>query len=307
MNTSGVGGTYGMTTAPGVREGLCYERKQFQEPFPVPPFIGHLWRIAMQWYRPMVVLLTLIAFINYGCIPYQVAHRKETPISKETRIASGPETTKVRELRVSSQPTVQHPQAPLTLIYSEWAKGPEEEVVRYAERKYLYTWSPLYIPSGIFIAVFSLFVDAPPQLNAYAEERKEWGCHYTRRNMLLGVLPCAQTKHVSIGGQAYKDLPVVEEIRSTGRTAEAILPMAERPVQVTVAARGSNWNYDTVLIVLTDAEGQQSIPLESVFKEFPEAPLEVTVILIAGGSQTTTRLDSELCVALYTHGKKWQK
>jgi hypothetical protein len=35
MKTSGVGGTYGMTTAPGVREGLCYVRKQLQEPFPV--------------------------------------------------------------------------------------------------------------------------------------------------------------------------------------------------------------------------------------------------------------------------------
>ena len=118
----------------------------------------------MRLSRPMFVLLTLIAFINYGCIPYQVAHRKETPISKETRIACGPETTKVRELRVSSQPTVQHPQAPLTLIYSEWAKGPEEEVVRYAERKYLYTWSPLYIPGSILVAVMSLFMDfSPPQ------------------------------------------------------------------------------------------------------------------------------------------------
>jgi len=258
----------------------------------------------MQWYRPMVVLLTLIAFINYGCIPYQVAHRKETPISKETRIASGPETTKVRELRVSSQPTVQHPQAPLTLIYSEWAKGPEEEVVRYAERKYLYTWSPLYIPSGIFIAVFSLFVDAPPQLNAYAEERKEWGCHYTRRDMLLGVLPCAQTKQVSIRGQAYKDLPVVEETHPTGRTSEAILPMAERPVQVTVAARGSNWNYDTVLTVVTDAEGQQSIPLESMFKDFPDVPRAVTVTLIAEESQTTVHLDSQVSEAIYTHVRK---
>ena len=113
----------------------------------------------MRLHRPMFLLLTLIAFINYGCIPYQVTHRKETPISKETRIASGPEATKVRELRVSSQPTVQDPQAPLTLIYSVLEKGPEEELVRYAERKYLYTWSPLYIPSVILsvilIAVFS--------------------------------------------------------------------------------------------------------------------------------------------------------
>jgi hypothetical protein len=194
------------------------------------------------------------------------------------------------------------------LIYSEWAKGPEEEVVRYAERKYLYTWSPLYIPSVIFIAVFSLFVDFPPQLNAYSEERKEWGCPYTHRDMLyygaMGVLPCEQTKHVSIGGQAYKDLPVVEETRPTGRTAEAMLPMAERPVQVRVAARGSNWNYDTVQIVLTNAEGQQSIPLESVFKEFPEAPLEVTVIITADEAQTTVHLESQACEAIYTHVKK---
>jgi hypothetical protein len=263
--------------------------------------------IITRW--PMFVLLTLIAFINYGCIPYQVAHRKETPISKETRIASGPEATKVRELRVSSQPTGQHPQAPLTLIYSEWAKGPQEEVVRYAERKYLYTWSPLYIPSSILIAGMSLFGDFPaPKLNAYAEERKEWGCPYTPRDMfyygVMGVLPCAQTKHVSINGQAYKDLPVVEEIRPTGLTAEAILPMAERPVQVTVATRGSNWNYDTVLIVLTDAEGKQGIPLDSMFKEFPNAPLEVSVILTADEAQTRVHLDSQVSEAIYTHVRK---
>ena len=120
----------------------------------------------------------------------------------------------------------------------------------------------------------------------------------------MGVLPCAQTKHVSIRGQAYKDLPVVDETHPTCRTSEAILPMAERPVQVTVAARGNNWNYDTVLIVLTDAEGQQRIPLESVFKEFPEAPLEVTVILTADEAQTTVHLESETCEAIYTHVKK---
>ena len=267
--------------------------------------------IITRW--PMFVLLTLIAFINYGCINYQVIHRKETPISKETRIASGPETTKVRELRVSSQPTVQHPQAPLTLIYSEWAKGPQEEVVRYAERKYLYTWSPFFIPSGILIAVFSLFVDPPLQLNADAEERKEWACP-THREFLyygaMGVWRCAPAGQVKMAGQAYKDfpaytdLPAVEETRPIGRTAEAILPMAARPVQVTVAAHGSNWNYDTVQIGLTNAEGQQSIPLESVFKEFPEAPLEVTVILAADEAQTTVHLESQACEAIYTHVKK---
>lgn len=258
---------------------------------------------------PMFVILMLIAFINYGCIPYQVAHRKETPISKDTRIASGPETTKVLELRVSSQPTVQHPQAPLTLIYSEWAKGPEEEVVRYAERKYLYTWSPLYIPSSILIAGMSLFEDfSPLKLSAYNEERKEWGCPYTPRDMFyygaMGVLPCAQTKQVSIGGQAYKDLPVVEEIRPTGRTAEAILPMAGRPVQVTVAARGVKWQKDTFLTVVTDAEGKQNIPFDSVFKEFSNSPLEVSVILTADEAQTTVHMDSQACEAIYTHVKK---
>jgi hypothetical protein len=259
--------------------------------------------------RPIFILLTLIAFINYGCIPYQVAHRKETPISKETRIASGPETTKVRELLVSSQPTVQHPQVPLTLIYSDREKGPEEEVVRYAERKYQYTWSPLYIPNSVLIAVMSLFVDfSPLKLSAYNEERKEWGCPYTPRDMfyygVMGVLPCAQTKHVSIGGQAYKDLPVVEEIHPTGRTAEAILPMAERPVQVTVAAHGVQWQKNTVLKVLTDAEGQQSIPLDSVFKEFPNAPLEVSVLLTTDEAQTTVQLDSQVSEAIYTHVRK---
>jgi hypothetical protein len=257
----------------------------------------------------MFILLTLIAFINYGCIPYQVAHRKETPISKEIRMASGPETTKVRKLRVSNQPTVQHPQAPLTLIYSEWAKGPEEEVVRYAERKYLYTWSPLYIPSSILIAVMSLFEDfSPLKLSAYAEERKEWGCPYTPRDMfyygVMGVLPCAQTKHVSIGGQAYKDLPVVEEIRPAGRTAETILPMAERPVQVKVAAQGVKWQKDKVLTVVTDAEGQRGIPLQSAFNEFPSAPVEVTVTLIADEAQTTVHLDSQVSEAIYNYVRK---
>ena len=37
----------------------------------------------------MVVLLTLIAFINYGCMNW-VVHRKATPTSKEARVARGP-------------------------------------------------------------------------------------------------------------------------------------------------------------------------------------------------------------------------
>ena len=120
----------------------------------------------------------------------------------------------------------------------------------------------------------------------------------------MGVLPCSTTKQVSINGQDYKDLPVAEEIRPTGRTAEAILPMAERPVQVKVAAQGVKWQKDTFLTVVTDADGQQRIPLDSVFKDFPNAPLEVSVILTADEAQTTVHLESETCEAIYTHVKK---
>lgn len=120
---------------------------------------------------------------------------------------------------------------------------------------------------------------------------------------VMGVLPCARTKNVSIGGQAYKDVPVVEEIRPLGRTAETILPMAERPVQVKVAAQGVQWQKNTDLTVVTDAEGQQSIPLDSVFKEFPSAPLEVSVILTVDEARATVHLDSQACAAIYAHVK----
>jgi hypothetical protein len=121
---------------------------------------------------------------------------------------------------------------------------------------------------------------------------------------VMGVLPCAQTKNVSIKGQAYKDLPVVEEIRATGRTAEAILPMAEQPVQVKVAAQGVKWQKDTFLTVVTNADGKQRIPVDSVFKDFPNAPLVVSVILTADEAQTTVHLEPETCEAIYTHAKK---
>jgi hypothetical protein len=58
------------------------------------------------------------------------------------------------------------------------------------------------------------------------------------------------------------------------------------------------------LTVLTDADGQQSISLDNVFKEFPNAPLEVTVILPVGEAHTTVHLDSQVSEAIDTHVKQ---
>ena len=77
--------------------------------------------------------------------------------------------------------------------------------------------------------------------------------------------------------------------------------MAQQPVAVKVAAQGVHWQKDAVLTVLTDAEGQQSIPLESMFKEFPDAPLEVVIRLTTDAAETSVRLDSEVCAAIYGH------
>ena len=103
----------------------------------------------MQKFKPSLVLVLVLAFINYGCIPYGVVHRKNTPISEETRIASGPNTIKVRELTVSAQPTVLNPLVLVTLRYSERLIGPEEQVAKYEEREYRHMWSPLESVPGL--------------------------------------------------------------------------------------------------------------------------------------------------------------
>jgi hypothetical protein len=90
----------------------------------------------------------------------------------------------------------------------------------------------------------------------------------------------------------------------TGRTVEARRPMAQQPVEIKVVARGVTWQKDTILTVVTDAEGKQGIPLDSMFKEFPNAPLDVTVTLTADEAQTTVHLDSQVSEAIYTHVRK---
>lgn len=261
----------------------------------------------MQWYRPMVVLLTLIAFINSGCIPYSVVHRKNTPLSKETRIVSGPETITVRELTVSAQPTAYNPQIPVTLLYSELVNGSEEEVVKYEEREYRHMWTPFSYPGYIFILPWILgFMLAGKEGQPYDEHTREWGCLYSNRDLLLyvaiAVIPCYRPKGSK--EPTFKNLPVAEETRPTGRTVEARRPMAQQPVESKVVARGVTWQKDTILTVVTDAEGKQGIPLDSMFKEFPNAPLEVSVILTTDEAQTTVHLDTQVSEAIYTHVRK---
>lgn len=264
----------------------------------------------MQWYRPMVVLLTLIAFVSYGCVRYGVVHRRNTPLGKESRIANGPETSAVRELTISAQPTVSTPHIPVTFLYSERRTGPEEEVVTYAEREYKYVWSPILYPGYVLILPWALGFMIAGVEETPSEHVKEWGCPTNKDYLYYGaiaVMPCSWRKGVEGEGPLspeFKKLPDAEEIRPTGRTAENRHPMAQQPVQVKVAAHGVDWQRDTVLTVVTDAEGQQRIPLDSVFKDFPNAPLEVSVILTADEAQTTVHLDSQVSEAVYTYVRK---
>jgi len=256
----------------------------------------------MRLYRPTFILITLIAFINYGCMHLE-AHRKETPFDKYARVASGPNTTKVRELTVSAQPTVHNPQVPVMLLYSERVTGPEEMVTRHEAREYWHGWNPmvmLFAPlTPILLPIYYL---NRSNNEAVRKEAKEWGCPDLPHMLLhsfIGIADCAPMPAFT-----YRQLPVAEEIHQTDRTVEERHLLAQQSVQVKVAAQGAKWQKSTVLTVLTDAEGQQRIPLDSVFKEFPHAPLEVTVILTADEAHTTVHLDSHACEAIYTHVKK---
>lgn len=263
----------------------------------------------MQKFKPSLVLVLVLAFINYGCIPYGVVHRKNTPISKETRIVSGPNTIKVRELTVSAQPTVFNPHGPVTLRYSERLIGLEEELAKYEEREYRHMWSPLFYPGYIFILPWVLgFMFAGTEGQPHDEHTKEWGCLYTNKETLLygaiAVVPCYSSPKALLKewkSPVIRNLPDVEEIHPTGRTVEERHPVVQQPVEVTVAAQGVHWQKDTVLTVLTDVDGQQSIPLESMFKEFPDAPLEVVIRLTTDAAETSVRLESEVCAAIYSH------
>mgnify|MGYP001564474511 CR=1 FL=1 len=98
---------------------------------------------------------------------------------------------------------------------------------------------------------------------------------------------------------------MAEETHQTGRsTVEERRPLPRQLVQVRVVAQGAQWQTNSVLTVLTDAEGQESIPLDSVFKESQNAPQEVTVILTGDEVQTTVHLDSHTCAAIYTRVRK---
>lgn len=189
----------------------------------------------------MVVLLTLIAFINYGCGEL-VVHRRATPTSKEPRVASGPNTTKVRELTVSAQPTVHNPQVPVMLLYSERVTRPEEVVVTYEQREYMkQTWNPLLIPTGLFFValtpiILALYYTIGPETPVYDEEVSEYGCPDFYPAMFyfaIGYAPCG-----SGTGQRWRQLPVVEEIQQTGRTVELSYPLADQSVQVKVGGTG---------------------------------------------------------------------
>jgi hypothetical protein len=255
----------------------------------------------------MVVLLTLIAFINSGCIQYWVVHRKNTPLSKETRIVGGPETSTIRELAVSTQPTMYNPQIPMTLLYSEQLNGPEEEVVKYEEREYRHRWSPFHYVGYIFILPWVLgFMIAGVEGQPYNEHTREWGCFYRNRDFLyygaMAIVACPRVRGSK--EPTYKNFPVAEERHPTGRIGEARRPVAQQPVEVKIVAHGDNWQKDTVLTVITDTEGQQGIPLDTVFKEFPNAPLDVTVTLTAEENQTTVNLESRVCAAIFSHTRK---
>lgn len=236
-----------------------------------------------------------------------VVHRRATP-TKETPVASGPNTTKVRELTVSAQPTVSNPHVPVMLLYSERWTEVEEVVVTYQQREYRNnTFNPLIIPpSLLFLAltpiILALYYTIGHEKPYYNEEVSEYGCPDIPLVFLYGAIgygPCG----VSTGGN-YRDLPVAEEIRQTDPTVELRYPLAYWSVQVKVAAQGVKWQKDTFLTVITDAEGQRRIPLDSMFKEFSDAPLEVTVILTADEAHTTVHLDSQVSEAIYTHVKK---
>ena len=253
-----------------------------------------------------LVLLTVIAFLNYGCMNW-VVHRKATP-SKETPVASGPNTTKVRELTVSAQPTVSNPQVPVMILYSERVTGPEEVVVAYEQRAYMEQWNPLIIPAALsvlaltpILLAISYILGSPEKPSddylKFREEMNQWGCPDFLPKLLYGAIgyaPCSGGR----GGPNYRVMPDAEEIHQTDRTGEQRHPLPRQLVQVTVVAQGAQWQTNTVLTVLTDAEGQESIPLDSVFKESPNAPQEVTVILTGDEVQTTVHLDSHTCEAI---------
>ena len=239
-----------------------------------------------------------------------VVHRKATPTSTETRVANGPNTTKVRNLTVSAHPTVSNPHAPVVLLYSERVTGPEEVVVTYEQREYMKRWNPLIIPAAFaIVALFPIlkalfYAVGGPKKPYYNEHVSEYGCPDIYLGILYGFVghePCGGDR----GGPKYKNLPQAEETHQTGRsTVEERRPLPRQLVQVTVVAQGAQWQKNTALTVLTDAEGQESIPLDSVFKEFPHAPLEVTVSLTADEAHTTVHLDSHACEAIYTHVRK---
>ena len=256
----------------------------------------------MRLYRPMFILITLVAFINYGCMHLEV-HRKETPFDKYTRVASGPNTTKVPELTVSAQPTVSNPHVPVMFLYSERVTGPEEMVTRHEAREYWHGWNPmalLFMP--LYLIFLPIYYINKPNNVAVREEAREWGCPDLPHMLLhsfIGFAHCSPELAFT-----YRLVPDVEEIHQTDRTVEERHPLPQQSVQVKVAAQGVKWQKDTVLTVVTDAEGQESIPLDSVFKESPNAPQEVTVILTGDEVQTTVHLDSEACEAIYTHVRK---
>jgi hypothetical protein len=276
--------------------------------------------------RPIFILLTLIAFINYGCTENWVAHRSAIPLSRETRITSGPNTTKVRELTVSAQPTVSNPHVPVMLLYSERATGPEEVVITYEQRQYREEWSPFMIPFGLLLVALTPIILANRYTRGpfYNEEVSKWGCPDLLPSLLYGAIgytpcagvggrgytPCARAiGYPPCSGSArqrvnYRWLPDAEEIHQTDRTGEQRHPLPRQLVQVTVVAQGAQWQKKTALKVLTDSEGQESIPLDSVFKDAPNAPLEVTVIFTTDEAQTTVHLDSQACEAIYTYVRK---
>lgn len=249
-----------------------------------------------------LVLLTVIAFINYGCMHLEV-HRKETPFDKYTRVASGPNTTKVRELTVSAQPMVHNPQVPVMLLYSERVTGPEEMVTRHEAREYWDGWNPLVLAfAPLYLIFLPVYYINRTNNEPVRVEAREWGCPDYPHMLLhsfIGYEQCAPMPAFT-----YRLVPDVEEIHQTDRTVEERHPLPQQSVQVKVAAQGGKWQKYRVLTVVTDADGQQRIPLDSVFKDFPNAPLEVTVIITADEAQTTVHLDSQVSEAIYTHVKK---
>jgi hypothetical protein len=195
------------------------------------------------------------------------------------------------------------------LLYSERVTGPEEMVVTYEQREYKSEWGVfLFIPVDLLLLALTpillpLSKVITGQWYHSTEEHTEWGCPDLFPSLLYGLIgyaPCGFGSRASIP----RVMPDAEEIHQTDRTGEQRHPLPRQLVQVTVVAQGAQWQTNTVLTVLTDAEGQESIPLDSVFKESPNAPQEVTVILTTDEAQTTVHLDSQACEAIYTHVKK---